>query len=40
MRILVEVLTNRRTRMYAFDFYIRWPFFAYENLTEKSLAEK
>jgi len=40
MRILIEVLTNRKTRIYSFDFYRRWPFFAFENLTEKSLAEK
>ncbi len=40
MRILIEVLTNRKTRAYAFDFYSRCPFFAFENLTEKSLAEE
>lgn len=40
MRILIEVLTNRRTRMYAFDFYCEWPFFAFENLTKKGIEEK
>ena len=40
VRILIEILTNKRTRIYAFDFYCRWPFFAFENLTHKDIGEE
>ena len=40
MRILIEVMTNTRTRMYAFDLFYHWPFVTFENLTKKSIEEK
>jgi hypothetical protein len=32
MRIIIEVLTNKGSTCFAFDFYLQWPFFAFEFL--------
>ncbi len=33
MRFVVLVLTNKREREFAIDFYLSWPFVAFENLS-------
>lgn len=40
MRILIEVFTNSRTRLYAIDFFYHWPFFTFENLTNMDIGEE
>ncbi len=35
MRIIIEILTNKKETVFAFDFYVEWPFFAFEFLNAK-----